>query len=100
MTDTKSDQYETLTSQERWAKTPRPLAWVRPRLGVDITRYLSELLADERKAEFDTLTELRAEGKTEDDPEIAETAQTLRWIIAAEKELNKALIELVGPAQE
>ena len=91
-----SDQFETLTKQERWQKSPRPLDWVRPRLGVDIARYLSSLLADERKVEFENLSNLRTAGKTEDDEEVAETAQNLRWIISAEKEINKALIELVG----
>jgi hypothetical protein len=92
-----TDDISLLTPAERFRRTPRPLDFVRPRLGLDIARYLKDLLSDEREAEMETLTELRTAGKTEDDPEIGETVQNLRWIISAEKEINKALIELVGP---
>lgn len=86
-----------LTPQERWARTPRPLDFVRPRIGLHVARYLQGLMADEREAEMEDLTKYRGEGKAEDSDEIAATVTNLRAIISFEKELNKALIELVGP---
>lgn len=89
--------FSDLTAAERFQRTPRPLEFVRPRFHLDIARYLSRLLADEREAELENLTELRTAGKDEEDTEVAETVQNLRWVISAEKEINRGLIELVGP---
>lgn len=91
------DQREALTPQERWNRTPRPLQFVRPRLTVDIARYLSYLLKDEQEVEFEELTKLREAKTAEDSDEVTTTIGNLRAIISAQKEISKALIELVGP---
>jgi hypothetical protein len=88
---------ESDTPQQNFERLPRPLDFVRVRLWRGgQAGAVRDLLADEVDALFEELGELREKGKHDDDPEIVKCAQKIRWFNSALKDINNALIELVG----
>lgn len=84
-----------MTTQERFAKTPRPLEFIRVRLSRGgQAQYIQHLLEDERDQLYEELGSLREDGKSEDDPEIVEVQAHLRFLIAAARDISTGMIEL------
>jgi len=81
-----------------WQHAPRPLHFVRIRLWRGgQAEYIRDLLSDEKESLFEELTELRTKGKQESDPAIIECRANLMHVINALKDVDRGLIELVGP---
>jgi hypothetical protein len=89
---------EAMTPAERFDRSPRPLNFVRVRLHRGgQAEYIKQMLLDEQEDLFLDLTELRSAGKPEDDPKVVECRANLRHVIGALGDVNRGLIELVGP---
>ena len=81
-----------------WQQAPRPLHFVRIRLWRGgQAEFIRDLLNDEKDNLFEELTELRTKGKQENDPAIIECRANLMHVINALKDVDRGLIELVGP---
>lgn len=86
------------TPATRFSQHPRPLDFVRARLyRGGQAEYIRDLLEDEKATLFDDLAALRTEGKPEDDPDVQEVRANLRHLINFLADVNRGLIELVGP---
>lgn len=89
---------DTSTPGERFKNSPRPLHFIRIRLyRGGQAEYLRDLCRDEQAELLEELGDLRAKGKTEEDPEIVEVRQNLVWLINTLRDLDTGLLELVGP---
>ena len=89
---------ERSTPQERFASSPRPLHFIRVRLyRGGQAEAIRDILRDEQASLYDDLADLRAKGKPEDDDEVAEVRQNLVHVISALGDIDRGLIELVGP---
>lgn len=92
-TDTEND-----AARERWAKAPRPLAFIRLRVHRGgPAEYLHSLLEDEKSAEMENLTEYRTKGLAEDSTEVDEARMNLRYLIAFLRDLDSGLVDMLGP---
>lgn len=81
-----------------WQRAPRPLHFVRVRLWRGgQAEYIRDLLNDEKEELFEELSDLRKAGKGEDDAAVIECRTNLMHLINAIKDVDKGLIELVGP---
>ena len=89
---------ERSTPQERFAASPRPLHFVRIRLyRGGQAEFIRDSLRDLQADLLEDLGDLRTKGKSEDDEEIVEIRQQLVWLINALADLDRGLLELVGP---
>jgi len=87
-------------ARENYLRTPRPFSFVRPRFHRDTAEWLRDLLEEEQEIEFGLLTKYRTEGRPEEDPDVQETRENLNYCITIIKDLNRGLIEMVGPRVE
>lgn len=91
------DPTERDAAEARFRQSPRPLDFVRVRYyRGGMAEYVRELFTDEVEALFDDLAKLRGKGAHEDDPELVENVQRIRWLNNALRDLSNGLIELVG----
>ena len=89
---------EHLSAAEVFHRAPRPLAFVRVRLyRGGQAEYVRDLLLDDKEDLFKDLFELRSAGKTEGDDEVQEVRRNLNYVINAIKDIERGMIELVGP---
>jgi hypothetical protein len=85
-------------ARERFAQTPRPLRFVRLRVyRGGPAEYLKTLLEDEKAAELENLSEYRTKGLPEESPAIEECRNNLRYLIGFLRDLDSAMIDMVGP---
>jgi hypothetical protein len=62
--------------------------------------WAQTVLRDEQAALYDDLAAMRAQGKPEDDPELAAVRQKLMWSITILRDLDAAMVSLVGPDRD
>jgi hypothetical protein len=62
--------------------------------------WVQGLLRDEQAALYDDLARFRAEGRSEDDPDVAEVVQQLRWSVDVLRDVDACLVNLVGPNED
>jgi len=96
MTLPKTDQER---SHENYLRTPRPFSFVRPKFHRDTAEWLLDLLTEEKEIEFGLLTKYRTEGRDETDDEVQETRANLNFCITIIKDLERGLIDMVGPRE-
>jgi hypothetical protein len=85
-------------ANDNYQNTPRPFSFIRPRLHRDTAEWLRDLLNEEKEIEFDLLTRYRTEGRDEQDDDVQETRANLNFCITIIKDLERGLIDMVGPA--
>ena len=96
MTLPKTDQEQ---RQENYLRTPRPFSFVRPKFHRDTAEWLLETLTEIKEDEFALLTKYRTEGRDETDDEVQETRANLNFCITIIKDLERGLIDMVGPRE-
>jgi len=84
-------------ARDNYLNTPRPFSFVRPKFHRDTAEWLRDLLEDEKADEFELLTKYRTEGRDEADPDVQETRSNLNYCITIIKDLERGLIDMVGP---
>jgi hypothetical protein len=88
------------TPAERWANTPRPFEWVRPRLYRDQAEWLTEQLGIIKDDAFADIEKLRGAGKPEDDPALKEALSDANYAITLTKTIERGIIDMLGPRAE
>lgn len=79
----------------------RPLHFVRVRLyRGGMAEWVQKVLRDEQAALYEDLGNLRAEGKLESHPEVIEVRQNLMHSINALRDIDAAMVSLVGPDED
>lgn len=63
-------------------------------------QWAQGLFRDEQADLYEDLSELRFRGKSEDDPKVVAVRQKLTWSINILRDLDAALISLVGPDED
>jgi hypothetical protein len=86
-------------ARQNYLDTPRPFAFVRPKFHRDTAEWLLDLLTDEKADEFERLTKYRTEGRDENDPAVQETRSNINFCITIIKDLERGLIDMVGPTR-
>ena len=97
MTLPKSDQER---ARDNYLATPRPFSFVRPKFHRDTAEWLRDTLEEIQEEEFDLLVKYRTEGRPEDDSDVQTTRENLNYCITIIKDLNRGLIDMVGPRPE
>jgi len=97
MTLPKTDQER---AHDNYLRTPRPFSFVRPKFHRDTAEWLLDLLTEEKEAEFKLLAKYRTEGRLEEDPDVLDTRANLNYCITIIKDLERGLIDMVGPRPE
>ena len=85
---------------ENYLRTPRPFSFIRPKFHRDTAEWLRDTLTDIKDEEFETLSKFRSEGRSEDDRDVQEVRQNLNYCITIIKDLERGLIDMVGPRPE
>jgi len=62
--------------------------------------WVQEVLRAEQAVLYEDLAKLRGEGRKEDDPEVAQTVNQLYWSINLLRDVDAALVNLVGPNED
>lgn len=79
----------------------RPLHFVRVRLyRGGMAEWVQQVLRDEQAALYEDLAKLRAEGKPESHPEVTKVRENLVHSVNALRDIDSALISLVGPDED
>jgi hypothetical protein len=80
-----------------WQQKQRPLRFVRVRLYQDTVDVIRDIMERAQSEEYVKLSELRRQGRSEDDPDVQEARRRLSTIIRFLADVDEGLIELVGP---
>ncbi len=88
------------SSHDNWVRTPRPFSFIRPKFHRDTAEWLRDTLTEIKDEEFDILSKYRLEGRPESDDDVQATRANLNYCITIIKDLERGLIEMVGPRVE